>query len=96
MRSPQPRRAFGWFFALGCVLVVLNTPFLLGNVPAAHAVLSFLAAPGVVLTLPLHNFVPGRGWGVVELIAAVNGLFYGLVAGLIAWAHNRRASTGTR
>lgn len=82
---PRTRRTFRWFFVLGCLLVVLNTPFLLGNVPAAHAVLSILAAPGVVLTLPLHNFVPGGGWGVIALIAVANGLVYGFLACLIAW-----------
>ena len=55
------RRAFRWFFALGFILVVLNTSFLLGDVPTAHDVLSSLAAPGTVVTLPLHNIVPGGG-----------------------------------
>ena len=89
------RRAFRWFFALGCVLVVLNTPFVLGNVPSAHTVLSLLAAPGIIVTLPLHNFVPGGAWGAVGLIAVANGLVYGLVARLIAWAHGRRLPGGT-
>ena len=83
------RCAFRWFFSLGFILVVLNTPFLLGNVPAAHTVLSLLAAPGVVLTLPLHNFVPGGGWGVIGLIAVANGLVYGLVARLVVWVRSR-------
>lgn len=84
------RHAFRWFFALGFTLVVLNTPFLLGNVPAAHAVLSLLATPGTVVTLPLHNLVPGGGWGAVGLIAITNGLAYGLTARLAAGARNRR------
>lgn len=83
-RRLKARRAFMWFFALGFALVVLNTPFLFGTVPAIGVVLSLLAAPGVLLSLPLHNFVPGGGLGVVGLIAVANGLVYGLVARLIA------------
>ena len=78
------RRGFGWSFALGCIPVVLNASFLLGDVPEAHAVLSLLAVPGTVLTLPLHNIVPGGGWGVIALIAVANGLVYGLMGRLIA------------
>ena len=83
------RRGFGWFFALGCIPVVLNAPFLLGDVPEVHAVLSLLAAPGTVLTLPLHNSVPGGGLGVIALIAVANGLVSGLTARLIAWVRSR-------
>ena len=84
------RRAFWWFFALGFVLVPLNTPFLLGNIPLAHGVLSLLTTPGVVITLPLHNVVPGGGWGVVGLIALANGLGYGFAARLIVRVRGRR------
>ena len=79
------QRAFRWFCALGFVIVVLNTSFLLGNVPAAHGVLSLLGTPGTVATLPLHNVVLGGRWGVIGLIALANGLVYGLVARLIVW-----------
>ena len=82
----KTRRAFPWFFVLGFGLVVLNTPFLLGTVPAISTVLSLLTAPGVLVTLPLHNLVPGGGLGVLGLIAAANGFVYGLVARLIASA----------
>lgn len=70
--------------------MVFNTPFLLGNVPSAHTVLSLLATPGTVIALPLHNVVPGGGWGVVGLIAITNGLVYGLTACLTAWTRNRQ------
>ena len=63
--------------------MVLNAPFLLGNAPAAHTVLSLLATPGTVATLPLHNAVPGGAWGVIGLIAIANGLVYGLTAHLL-------------
>ena len=78
------RCKFRWFFVLGFVLTVLNTPFLLGNVPVAHAILSLLTTPGTVVTLPLHNVVPGGGLGVIGLIGVANGLIYGLLARLIA------------
>ncbi|MDE0081839.1 MAG: hypothetical protein OXT72_04230 [Gammaproteobacteria bacterium] len=88
------RCGFGRFFALGYILVVLSAPFLLGDEPGAYSVLSLLAAPGTVLTLPLHNIVPGGGWGVIALIAVANGLFYGLMAHLIAGVRNRRLPSG--
>ena len=83
-------RSFRRFFALGFVLVVLNTPLLLGNVPAAHTVLSLLVVPGTVVTLPFHNVVPGGGWGVIGLIAVANGLVYGLMARLLEKRRERR------
>ncbi len=91
----KTRRAFRRFFALGFVLVVLDAQFLLGSVPAAHAVLSLLNTPGAVVTLPLHNVVPGGGWGVIGLVAVANGLLYGLLARLVARTRGRRLSAGT-
>lgn len=90
------RRAFRWFFVLGCILVVLNVPFLLGNMPAVRFVLSLLTAPGTLLTLPFHNVAPAAGWGVVGLIAIGNGLVFGLAAYLFARVRHRWFSSGTR
>ena len=90
------RRAFPSFFVLGFGLVVLNTPFLLGTVPAISAILSLLTVPGVLATLPLHNLVSGGGLSVVGLIAAANGLVYGLVARLIALRRFRGRSGKTQ
>ena len=90
-------RIFWRSFVLGVVLVLLNTPFLLGSVPTAHAILSLLTVPGTVLTLPFHDSVPGGGWGVVALIAITNGLAYGVVARVVSriraiahWSYGRR------
>ena len=92
----KTRRAFLWFFVLGFVLVLLNTPFLLRDVSAARTVLSLLAVPGVLATLPLHNLVPAGGLDVVGLIAAANGFLYGLVAHLIASRRRSGLSGKTR
>ena len=90
------QRAFWRFFVLGCVLVPLGAAVLLGSVPAAHTVVSFLTAPGTIVTLPLHNLVPGGGWGVMGLIAVANGLVYGLVARLFVRRRNRGRPTAKR
>lgn len=82
-------RIFWWSFVLGFVLVPLNTPFLLGGVPPAHAMLSLLTVPGTILTLPFQNSVPGGAWGVIALIAISNGLAYGVVARVVGRVRNR-------
>ena len=73
-------RAFWLFAALGCGVVVLGAFVSEG---AGGTLLSLLAAPGVLLSLPLHNAMPGGGWGVVALIAGTNGLVCGLLAVLL-------------
>ncbi len=78
------RRAFVQFVAVGCLVGAVLTPCVLGQFTAAYGVPSILTAPGVLLTLPLHNAVPGGGWGVLALMASANGLVYGLVFGLMA------------
>lgn len=83
-------RIFWWSFVLGFVLVLLNTPFLLGGVPPAHAILSLLTVPGTILTLPFQNSVPGGAWGVIALIAISNGLAYGVVARVVGRVRNRQ------
>ncbi len=88
------RRPFWPFFALGFVPALLNISFLLGNIPVINGVMSLLATPGTVVTLPLHNVVPGGGLGVTGLIALANGLVYGFAALLIARAHRRRLAGG--
>ena len=83
-------RIFWWSFVLGFVLVLLNTPLLLGGVPPAHAILSLLTVPGTILTLPFQNSVPGGAWGVVALIAISNGLAYGVVARVVGRVRSRQ------
>ena len=48
-----------------------------------HGLVSILTIPGVLITLPLHNAMPGGGWGVMALISIANGLVYGLAAWLV-------------
>lgn len=96
VRVQESGRIFWWSFVLGSVLVLLNTPFLLGGVPAAHAILSLPTMPGTVLTLPFHNSVPGGGWGVVALIAITNGLAYGVVARVVSRVRRRPLPYGRR
>ena len=70
---------FWRWFTVGALAAALSADFVLGRVAGIGSVLSVLATPGVLLSLPLHNLL-GAGWQVVTAIALINGLFYGLVA----------------
>ena len=76
------RRAIGVGFALGVLPIPLG--FVVpAPVPLVHGVVSILTTPGVLVTLPFHNAMPGGGLGVMALISIANGLVYGLVAWLV-------------
>ena len=67
-----------WFgFALGVLPIPLG---FIVPVPVFHGLVDILTTPGVLVTLPFHNAMPGGGWGVMALIGVANGLVYGLVA----------------
>ena len=75
-------RIFWFWFATGVVLALLKADFLLGRVRFLDAALEILSTPGVVISLPLHNFVASPWW-VGALICVMNGLFYGFAARMI-------------
>ena len=77
------RKRAPWFgFALGILPVplgfIIPAPF-----PVIHGLVSLLTTPGVLITLPFHNVMPGGGLGVMAFISIANGLVYGLVAWLL-------------
>ena len=75
-------RASGLGFALGVLPIPLG--FVVpAPVPVVHGVVSILTTPGVLVTLPFHNAMPGGGLGVVALVSIANGLLHGLVAWLV-------------
>ena len=86
-----PWRAFWFGFAFGAGLIPLG--FLVGGVPGVLDLLSALQSPGVLLTLPLHNAMPG-GVAVLILIGTGNGLFYGFASFFIARARRSRTKRG--
>ena len=73
-------------FLVGFVLGVLPIPLGLiipAPVSVMHGLVELLTTPGVLITLPFHNAMPGGGWGVMALISLANGLVYGFVTWLV-------------
>lgn len=63
-------------FWIGATVGILPLP--LGfAVPVLVPVVDVLMAPGVLLTLPVHNVMPD-GWSVLAFITLANGIVYGL------------------
>ena len=86
-----PWRAFWFGFAFGAGLIPLG--FLVGGMAPVLELLSALQSPGVLITLPLHNAMPG-GVAVLILIAAGNGLFYGFAGFFLARVRRSRTKRG--
>lgn len=70
-------------FAAGGLLPLLKTGSLPDAFPLLSAGLEILTAPGVLLSLPLHNLVASPWWA-IAVIGAMNAVFYGFAAGLLA------------
>ena len=67
-------------FVLGAAVVVLGSSTDIRTPDWVHVVFAeWLSAPGVLITLPLHNLVEAWWWALL-VIALGNGLLYGAVA----------------
>ena len=77
----------------GFVAGFIPLGFLVGGMPPVLALLSALHSPGVLITLPLHNAMPG-GVAVMILIGTGNGLCYGFASFFIARARRSRPKRG--
>ena len=79
-------------FAAGAVPPLLKTGSRPEGFPSLGAGLEILSAPGVVLSLPLHNLVESPWWA-IAVITMMNSFFYGAAAGLLArpWRRARRS-----
>lgn len=80
---------FFWIaFPIGAVLTMLNARFLSEFVQFA---LQILAAPGVIVSLPVLNLIASPWWA-VGVISILNGAAYGFSAWLIARLVRKRRS----
>ena len=78
------KRLFWIAFVLGIVVVGLGISTDIPTPGWAHVVFAeWLSAPGVLITLPLHNLVEAWWWA-LAVVALGNGLVYGVVAAGIA------------
>ena len=75
-------RVFITGFLAGFVLVLAGTPLLPDPAPNMRAILEVLAAPGVILSLPVINLVQSPVWA-VGCIGVLNGVVYGMAGSLI-------------
>lgn len=82
-------------FAAGAVPPLLKTGSRPEGFPSLGAGLEMLSAPGVVLSLPLHNLVE-RPWWALAVITVMNAFFYGAAVGLLARLWRRARRSGER
>lgn len=82
-------------FAAGAVLPLLKTGSRPDGFPLLGAALEILSAPGVILSLPLHNLVE-RPWWAIAVITVMNAFFYGAAIGLLARLARRARRSGER
>lgn len=82
-------RVFTWGFPVGFVVVLAGATALPAAVPQIHTAIEVLAAPGVVLSLPLVNLVRSPVWA-VGCIAVLNGVVYGTAAALVFRRRGKR------
>ncbi|MYG12845.1 MAG: hypothetical protein F4171_08610 [Gammaproteobacteria bacterium] len=74
------KHLFWMAFVLGAAVVVLGASADIPTPGWVRAVFAeWLSAPGVLITLPLHNLVEAWWWAIL-VIALGNGLLYGVVA----------------
>ena len=74
------KRLFWMALGLGAVVVVLGASADIPTPDWVHMVFAaWLSAPGVLITLPLHNPVEAWWWALL-VIALGNGLLYGVAA----------------
>ena len=78
--------AFLVFFTFGVLLVPLQLVLEAASLEFALLLdaAKLLTAPGSFITLPLHNFIPGGGTGVIAVVGCVNGALYGFIASVFA------------
>lgn len=73
-----------WLIGLGVAIGILPIPLGVA-VPVLVPVVDALMSPGVLLTLPFHNLMPGV-WSLLGLVGLANGVVYGAIGWGIGWA----------